>query len=433
MLPPKRPVMLMMSGPAAGVLGGIWSGRQLERQKLITFDVGGTSADIGVVAENGVPHASARDTTIAGFPLLVPMLDIHTIGAGGGSIARVHGGAFRVGPQSAGADPGPACYGSGGTEATVTDANVVLGRIDPERFLGGSMRLERDAAVAAVERIAEQLGLSVIEAAEGIVSIVNANMSQAIRSRTVRRGHDPREFTLVAFGGGGPLHAAEVAASLGIREVIVPPTPGITSAVGLLTSDIRYDQMQTMFGVSDEIDEEAFELTFRGLEEELSERFERDGVPSDGRTFVRALDCRYVGQGYELRLHIPRDQRFSRAQLDRFHTLHELEYGHQFDDQIEIVSVRVTAFGDRPKISALPSRATSAMREPVSDARCVFRVDDRLTTMSTAMFERASLPVGKPISGPAIVFQRDSTILIPPRWTALLSEQGPLLLQAIEG
>ncbi|MEZ5099194.1 MAG: hydantoinase/oxoprolinase family protein [Thermoleophilia bacterium] len=198
----EKPVTLLLSGPAAGVLGGAWAGDLAGRHRLITFDMGGTSADIGIVTERGVMEASARDTWVADYPLLVPMLDVHTIGAGGGSIAYVdEAGGFRVGPRSAGARPGPACYCFGGEEATITDANVVLGRIDPERFLGGEMTLDRDLAVAAVQRLADRLGLGLLETAEGIVTIANANMARAIRSRTIEKGHDPRDFTLVSFGG----------------------------------------------------------------------------------------------------------------------------------------------------------------------------------------------------------------------------------------
>ena len=219
--------------------------------------MGGTSADIGIVTEDGVSEASARDTWVGGYPLLVPMLDVHAIGAGGGSIAYVdEGGAFRVGPRSAGAAPGPACYGYGGQEPTISDAHIVLGRLDPERFLGGRMKLDRDAAVEAVQKLADQLGLSLLETAEGILTIANSNMARAIRSRTIEKGHDPREFALVAFGGAGPLHAAEVADSLEIPEVLVPPHPGITSAGGLLTSDLKYDQMRTVFQLQGSVDAE---------------------------------------------------------------------------------------------------------------------------------------------------------------------------------
>ncbi len=312
----RRPVTLMLSGPAAGVLGGLWAGQLDGRQRLITFDVGGTSADIGIVTERGVLEAQARDTQVAGYPLLVPMVDIHTIGAGGGSIAyRDHGGAFRVGPRSAGATPGPACYAGGGEEPTVTDANVVLGRIDPDRFLGGEMRLDRAAAVAAVERLAGELGLGTLETAEGILTIANANMAAAIRSRTIQKGHDPREFSLVAFGGAGPLHAADVADALGTREVLVPPFPGITAATGLLTSDLKYDQMRTVFMVQGAIDAERIDATLAEIAGELRQRLLDDGVTAEDITVAAALDCRYIGQGYELRVPLP-ENRFSDHALE---------------------------------------------------------------------------------------------------------------------
>ena len=251
----EKPALTLLSGLAAGVLGGAWVGALMDRQRLITFDIGGTSADIGIVIDGQHTQTDARSTAIAGFPLQMPMIDVHTIGAGGGSIAHVdRGGAFRVGPQSAGAVPGPAAYGRGGLQPTVTDANLVLGRLDPNDFLGGGMKLDATAARQAVGRLAAQLNLTLNEAAEGILTIINANMANAIRSRTVQKGIDPRTFALVAFGGAGPLHGADVAAMLSIPEVIVPPYPGITSAMGLLTTDLKYDASRTLFQVSDQID-----------------------------------------------------------------------------------------------------------------------------------------------------------------------------------
>ena len=215
----EKPALTLLSGPAAGVLGGAWTGRLSQRKRLITFDVGGTSADIGVVTDGQFSEATARDTWVAGYPVLIPMIDIHTIGAGGGSIAYIDaGGAFRVGPQSAGSQPGPAAYGRGGVQPTVTDAHIVLGRLDTHNFLGGAMALDEAAARQAIHDLARQLGLSDVEAAEGIVTILNNNMANAIRSRTVQKGIDPREYTLVAFGGAGPLHGAQVAQMLGIPE-----------------------------------------------------------------------------------------------------------------------------------------------------------------------------------------------------------------------
>jgi N-methylhydantoinase A len=424
----RRPVTLMLSGPAAGVLGGLWAGDLDGRTRLITFDVGGTSADIGIVTERGVIEAQARDTEVAGYPLLVPMVDVHTIGAGGGSIAhRDHGGAFRVGPRSAGAAPGPAAYGAGGTEPTLTDANVVLGRIDPDRFLGGEMRLDRAAAEAAVAALAESLGMSLLDAAEGIVTIANANMAGAIRSRTIQKGHDPREFTLVAFGGGGPLAAAEVADLLGAPEVLVPPFPGITAATGLLTSDLKYDQMRTVFMIQGAIDADRIDRELEGIAGELRRRLRDDGVADEDIQVTTALDCRYLGQGYELRVALP-GRRFSEAALEEFHRMHRQEYGHAFTDPIEVVNLRVTATGVRPKVERLPPGDGAMDDAMIGEGEGVFRVDGELASLLTRHYERSRLPAGEPFEGPAIVFQRDTTVLVPPGWSGCAQPSGNLIL-----
>ncbi len=244
------------------------------------------------------------------------MVDIHTIGAGGGSIAYVdNGGAFRVGPKSAGADPGPAAYGKGGVEPTVTDANLVLGRLDPDNFLGGAMRLHVAAARRVIGELAERLSLPLEEAAEGILTIVNANMANAISSRTVQKGLDPRDFVLIAFGGAGPLHGAEVARALGIPEIIVPAYPGITSAVGLLTTDLKYDAVRTEFQISDSIDLDRLNADFAAMQEELERQLSADGVRPGDTAFRRSGDLRYFGQGYELRVPFP-DIALDTAEID---------------------------------------------------------------------------------------------------------------------
>ncbi len=424
----RRPVTLLLSGPAAGVLGSLWAGRRSSRERLITFDMGGTSADIGIVTEQGVTEASARDTEVAGYPLLVPMIDIHTIGAGGGSIAFVdEGGGFRVGPRSAGASPGPACYGLGGVEPTVSDANVVLGRIDPQRFLGGEMALDQEAATRAVGALAAQLGLGLLETAEGIITIANANMAAAIRSRTIQKGRDPRDFSLVALGGAGPLHAAEVADSLDVPEVLVPPYPGITAAMGLLTSDLKYDQMRTAFMVEGALDPARLDRELADMEAELRAALAADGVAEGNIEVIAALDARYVGQGYELRVPLP-ERRFSPAALAAFHGLHEQEYGHAFGDPIEIVNLRVTATGHRQKLESLPVTSDTLAAATLGGGDGVFRVGGVLQTYATAYYDRARLPVGESFPGPAVVFQRDSTILVPPGWNACADATGNLLL-----
>ena len=423
----RKPVTLLLSGPAGGVLGGFWAGETNGRKRLITFDVGGTSADIGIVTEQGIAEASARDTHVAGYPLLVPMIDIHTIGAGGGSVAYVdEGGSFRVGPRSAGASPGPAAYGQGGEEPTLTDANVVLGRIDPNRFLGGEMRLDGALAAAAVQRVADRLGLGLLEAAEGIVTIANANMSSAIRSRTIQKGHDPREFALVAFGGAGPVQAAEVAESLGIPEVIVPPYPGITSAMGLLTSDLKYDQMRTVFMVEGSIDAARIDRALAAATEEVRAQLREDGVADDDVEVAAGLDCRYVGQGYELRIPLP-GGRFTPDALEEFHRRHEQEYGHAFRDPIEVVNLRVTAIGRRPRVERLPP-APGEGNPLLGEGESVFRRDGTLTAYPTRFYERSLLPAGESFEGPAVVFQRDSTTVVPPGWTVRADASGSIIL-----
>jgi N-methylhydantoinase A len=423
----ERPVTLLLSGPAAGILGGQWAGDLAGRKRLITFDMGGTSADIGIVTEDGVSEASARDTWIGGYPLLVPMLDVHAIGAGGGSIAYVdEGGAFRVGPRSAGATPGPACYGHGGQEPTISDAHAVLGRLDPDRFLGGRMKLDREAAVAVVQKLADELGLGLEAAAEGILTIANSNMARAIRSRTIEKGHDPREFALVAFGGAGPLHAAEVADSLEIPEVLVPPYPGITSAGGLLTSDLKYDQMRTVFQMQGSVDADRLNRELDELGEQLRGWLRRDGVADSEIEVIRALDCRYVGQGYELRVTL--DGPFDEAALEQFHRLHEREYGSAYTDPIEIVNARVTAIGKRPTLDELPVSSGSLEEALVGEGEGHFRVDGQLQAVTTRFYDRNKLPLDHAVDGPAVVFHLDTTTVVPPTWSARADVSGNLIL-----
>src|SRR5262245_30205501 len=431
----ERPVLTLLSGPAAGVIGGDWAGGLSGRRNLITFDVGGTSADIGIVTEGGFGEATARDTWIAGFPVLVPMIDVHTIGAGGGSIAFVdQAGAFKVGPRSAGAMPGPAAYGYGGTRPTVTDANLVLGRLDSGNFLGGAMSLDEVASRRVIGELARELGLSEREAAEGVVTVINANMANAIRSRTVQKGIDPRDYSLVAFGGAGPLHGAEVADMLGVPEVIVPPHPGITSAVGLLISDLRYDAIRTSFQVSGAADLLRINADFAAMEKELAERFTADGIELKRVAFERRGDLRYVGQGYELKVPIP-DGTIDTSALDKvfeaFHEIHRREYGHHFaDSAIEIVNLRLVGAASAASI-AKPTAGTAQSLDAarVRTGSCTFRVDGKLADYPTTFYRRDLLPVGARIPGPAIVLQMDSTTVVPPHYSFEGDVAGNLILR----
>ena len=430
----EKPVMTLLSGLAAGVLGGAWIGDLSGRRKLVTFDIGGTSADIGIVVEGRFAETDPRSTSIAGFPLLLPMIDIHTIGAGGGSIAYVdQGGAFRVGPRSAGAVPGPAAYGRGGKEPTVTDANVVLGRLDKNDFLGGSMKLDEDAAHRVIEELANSLGMSKLEAAEGVLTVINSNMANAIRSRTVQKGIDPREFALVAFGGAGPLHGVEVAAMLGFREVIVPPYPGITSAMGLLTTDLKYDTIRTQFQVSGNVDLDRLNADIAAMEDQLRRQFVADHLEAASMSFVRDGDLRYVGQGYELKIPFPVGV-IGKRELEeiwkRFHEAHEREYGHAFPtNPIEIVNVRVIGVGQMPKITKLAAPEGATLEKArVRTGQCVFRIDGELRSFETSFYRRHLLPVGQVFTGPAIVLQKDSTTVVPPGCSAINDPAGNLIL-----
>lgn len=418
----ERPATTLLSGLVAGVRGGAWVGSHAGTDRLITLDIGGTSADIGIIRDGRLTDADARSASIAGFPVMLPMIDIHTIGAGGGSIAYLdRGHAFRVGPESAGADPGPAAYGRGGDQPTVTDANLVLGRLAPHNFLGGQMTLDVDAATRVIGKLAETLGRTPHETAEGALTVLNSNMANAIRSRTVQKGIDPRDFTLCGFGGAGPLHAAEVAGMLDVRHVLIPPHPGITSAVGLLTADLEYHALRTAFAVKGALDFGRLQGLFTDMEQELSAIFARDHVASDRITMLRQGDLRYVGQGYELKIDFPAGD-ITEASLEKvwqaFHARHRDEYGHAFESsQIEIVTIKVRGIGEVDKLDQPSAYLWADEARQVASGQCVFRVDDVLRSYETPYFDRMTLPVDSPMHGPAILLQTDSTTVVPPGWT----------------
>jgi N-methylhydantoinase A len=410
-------------------------GRRTRRDNLITFDVGGTSADIGIVTARGIAQASTRDTQIAGFPVMVPMIDVHTIGAGGGSIAYIDaGGAFRVGPRSAGSVPGPACYGQGGDEPTVTDANLVLGRLDGDHFLGGEMTIHPEKAFDAVGRLASILGCEVHEAAEGVIRILASNMANAIRSRTVQKGHDPRTFSLVAFGGAGPMTAVDVAHHLKIPEVVVPIYPGITSAFGLLTTDLKYEFVKTELLLSTDNPASRLRQDLRDLELAAREQLLKDGLPAERISFLRSLDLRYLGQGYELRIAVGEND-FDGGNCERIwkelHDRHRAEYGHCFpQNPIEVVNLCVTGLGLMPR---LPDRFEATRAETLEGAwlktgETCFRLKGSLQKVRTEFFDRMLIPAGSIVPGPAVLFQKDTTTVLPPAWSARADEWGNLVI-----
>src|SRR5712692_7048829 len=432
----RYPATLLLSGPAAGVLAGAHIGNASDRTKLITFDMGGTSADIGIVTPHGIAEATARDTWIAGYPVLIPMIDVYTVGAGGGSVAYIDpGGAFRVGPRSAGARPGPACYGLGGIEATVTDANLVLGRLRADHFLGGAMTVKPELADKAISNLGSRLGLSTLDAAAGVVTLVNHNMANAIRSRTIQKGHDPRQFTLVAFGGAGPLHAADLARSLDVPEVIVPVYPGITSAMGLLSTDLKYDLIQNEFMLDGEVDLDRLNRDFKRLDAEARAQLKRDGVAEIGVQILHAADCRYVGQGYELRVPMPAGELTSetiKRVWDEFNGLHKEEYGHAFPgNPIELVNIRVVATGHLPKMPEVPPPSAGSLKAAqIDEAEVYFAANGGgLKAHKARFYERSRLPVGARVTGPAVLLQVDSTTLVPPGASAEVLKTGDQLIR----
>lgn len=436
----RTPVNLLFSGPAAGILGGKWRSEEATPESAdsntITLDMGGTSADIGIVADGEIVEANVRETEIGGYPVMIPMIDIETIGAGGGSIAYVDsGGAFRVGPRSSGARPGPVSYGRGGEEPTVTDAHVALGRIREEFFLGGEMELEPERATEAIDReLAGELGLDVIEASLGVLDIVNNNMANAIRSKTIQKGRDPTAFTLVTFGGAGPMHAADVARELGIPRTIVPISPGVLSAVGLSTTDIQYDFIGTEFTLVGDADPEALRRSYDEMCDKARSQLRADGVPDELIDLETTADCRYEGQGYELSIRVGDDGSIDELATigERFHRVHEAEFGHNFpENPIEIVNLRVTGYGELPSSErvSLPE-ASSPVAEQALDERPVqFRIGGETESHETRFFDRTDLRAGHRIDGPAIVGEKDSTTVIPPDFEATVLEYGDIELR----
>ena len=432
-----RPVNLLMSGPVAGVVGGIWAGKQAGYHNVITLDVGGTSADIGLAQEGRLRMKHLLDTKVGPYQAMIPMADVDTIGAGGGSIAYVDdGGIYRVGPRSAGAEPGPACYGKGGTEPTATDAMVNLGWLPAGDFLGGGMTLGADLArTAFAEGPATALGMTVEEASMGAVQILTHSMVQSIEENSVRKGFDPRDFALVAEGGAGPLFAAQIAIEVGTPYVLVPPYPGVTAAMGLLATDMVYEYVTTTYQRLSRLDAQALQRSFEELEEQARVQLEEDGVPVDRMVIQRIAECRYLGQGYELRVDAASgmvDAAWAARLRADFDDIHEREYSRRFEDaDVEIPNVRVRGIGlmpqlETPEVEHGDHAPDEALRR---EAEAWFRVEGRLEQVATRYYDRAALRAGNRIDGPAIVLQYDSTTVVPPGVAAHVDRFGNILIE----
>jgi N-methylhydantoinase A len=407
----REAVRTVLSGPAGGVAGA-WRMASLSGQeRAITFDMGGTSTDVSLV--EGAPNVSPHGASISGLPIRVPMLDIHTVGAGGGSLARVDAdGAFRVGPESAGADPGPAAFGRG-TRPTVTDANLVLGRLVEGSFLGGRMALDAERARAALQPLAVRLDRSLEATAEGVLRVATVQMARAVRQVSIQRGHDPRRFCLVAFGGGGPLHACDLAEETGIPTVLVPRYPGILSALGMLLSGLRKEYSRTVMRPVDERLAD-MEAVFAGMEAAARADLAAEGVGETDMRLERRLDARYRGQSYELEIAAGRLDAGEVAAA--FHAAHRERYGMASPDAAcEIVNVRLRATGTVPQ-PALEFREPQALPPPAPAAEQP--VFDTCGWQACPVFQRAALLPGHTVAGPALLAQEDTTTWVPPGWAA---------------
>ncbi|HEY2132303.1 MAG TPA: hydantoinase/oxoprolinase family protein [Acetobacteraceae bacterium] len=429
----RLPVRTVLSGPSTGVVGAQAIGRLAGFPDIITFDMGGTSSDVALLSNGECRLAS--EAVVHGYPIKAPMLDIHTVGAGGGSIAYVDaGGLLKVGPRSAGADPGPVCYDRGNTEPTVTDANVMLQTLNPVSLLGGRMRVRQDLSQAAIGRLAAQLGMDTMATAQGILSVVTANMAKAIRVISVQRGHDPRDYTLMAFGGAGPLHAARLARELDIKRVLVPRNPGILCAMGLLLTDLRADFATTRLTLLGPAAIAEIARAFEELSARAEQWFADEAIAPPARVLTRTVDMRYAGQNYELPVALP-DGKVTSATLEElaagFAAAHQRMYGFVAEGEaVQLVTFRLEAAGVVRKAAFAPRRdagpdalgAIIGSREVWLPEACGF--------VTCTIYDRERLDAGNIIVGPAIVEQMDATTVILPGMVGVVEPYLNLVLEA---
>ncbi|MBI1258088.1 MAG: hydantoinase/oxoprolinase family protein [Chloroflexi bacterium] len=405
----ERAILTALSGPAAGVIGAFYLAQLAGFDQIITLDIGGTSTDVALCPGAPIRRSEAE---IDGLPLRMRILDIETVGAGGGSIARLDsGGALRVGPESAGADPGPIAYRRGGTHVTVSDANAVLGRLDSEHFLGGQMALDIDAAQAALQLLADQMGLSLDAAARGVIALANAHIDRAVRRVSIARGHDPRRFTLVAFGGAGPLHACDVAARLNIPRVLIPRYPGVLCALGLLVADVTRDTSRSLLGLNDP----PLDVLLAEMLDQARVDLAAEGIDPADMIFTPLLDARYRGQAYELTIPFAPSIDIEAA----FHAAHERAYGHALPGRaVELVNLRLQAVGTLEKLLFTPA--------PLQD-------NDGSSALigykqGVPHYQREKFIPGASFNGAALIFQLDSTVYVPEGWSAQVDAYHNLIL-----
>ena len=424
----EQPVRTIFSGPAGGVVGAFYTAMQAGYPDIITVDMGGTSTDVSLCPGEIKETTSAN---VGGYPIGVPMIDIHTVGAGGGSIARVDtGGALVVGPESAGAEPGPACYGVG-DQITVTDANLLLGRLLPDRFLGGRMTLDRDRVVGLMQVLAGEINADANQTALGINRVVNANMERAIRTISLERGYDPRLFTLVPFGGAGPMHACELAQELGIPRILVPSNPGILSALGVAIADIVKDYSRTIMLRGADLDRSRIDEEFQGMEGQARTEMAGEGLAVDKMAARRFLDVRYVGQSFELTVDYPSQTTktdLAKVIGDNFYKAHLRRFGYaDRAEPVEVVNLRLKleVAMEKPSVQPQTTGAADSAHALIGEAEMVFHQG----ALTSPLYQREQLTCGNVVSGPALIIQMDSTTVLPPGWGGAVDPFGNLLLE----
>jgi N-methylhydantoinase A len=427
----RHPLRTLLSGPVGGAIGGQAVGHQIGNGNVLTIDMGGTSFDVSMVVDGQLEVAN--ETEIEGFPLLTPMVNIHTIGAGGGSVAFAEAGGLRVGPRSAGSVPGPAAYGRGGKEPTVTDANLLLGRLGASDFLGGGMTLDVAAAEQAHQALADELGLDPIDLAEGIIDIVNAKMANAIRTLTVARGIDPRGFALTAFGGAGPLHAAFLAEELEIPSFVVPANPGIFSAWGMLRTDIRHDLVQSFYRPAETLLPEELQSAVDGLRERAIASLVEEHIAEADMSFTVLADMRYVGQEYVVTATLAEPGEplpAAGAIVERFHDVYEARFGYSVRGaSVEFVNLRLAAVGKLARMEAAPvSTEQGSTATPITTRKVRFKREWH----TAGIYDRAQLLPGQVFAGPAIVNELSATTVIPPAHSAQVDGYGNLIVRSTQ-
>jgi N-methylhydantoinase A len=440
----SKPAFMIESGPAGGVIEAAFLGKQAGYNNMVTFDMGGTTAKMGLIEDGNITTTSNFEVGAvaragkrmggSGYPVKLPFIELIEIGAGGGSIAWIDSGnMLRVGPQSAGADPGPACYNIGGTEPTVTDANVVLGRINSNYFLGGEIELDATKSHEAIkEKIADVLGMDLMEAAQGIIDITNANMLRSLKVVTTGRGIDPRDYVLIAFGGAGPVCAAELGKELGVCQVLIPKTASVHSALGLLVSDIRHDFLRTKKERIADINFKSLTNSYQELENQAHATLMKENIPENKMSFVRSVDMRYIGQSYELRVPVPGGELNGEKMNDvlkSFHDLHLRTYAHNMTDQpLEIVTIRVAGFGETLKPPMKRNKKEGKSPEHSFKYKRPVYFKELGKVIQCSCFDGDKLMTGNTISGPAIIEEKFTTMIVPPDCEAEMDEYTNMVI-----